>query len=107
MSKIKECTEDSPCDVCEGDCNSDAECSTGACFQRSDSETVPGCSLMDERIVTKRDDVCYNRTVGAMASTATCTNSDECEVCEGPCTSDDECKGALVCMTRFWNDEND
>lgn len=101
-----ECSETNPCEMCQGDCNSDADCISGACFQRDDHETVPGCSLMDERIITKRDDVCYNRTVGAVIDdSSTCTLSDECNVCEGSCTTDDECLGALVCITRAYEDD--
>jgi hypothetical protein len=42
-----DCTEDSPCGVCEGDCDSDNQC-TGdlVCFQRQGQtrdSTVPGC----------------------------------------------------------------
>ena len=33
------------CDVCEGDCDRNADFKSGlTCFQRSGSETVPGCS---------------------------------------------------------------
>ena len=32
------------CDVCMGDCDTDADCKSGlSCFQRGGFETVPGC----------------------------------------------------------------
>jgi hypothetical protein len=38
------CTSSSPCDRCEGDCDSDADCAGAMkCYQRDDSSQVPGC----------------------------------------------------------------
>jgi hypothetical protein len=43
--------------VCTGDCDSDAQCATGlACFQRSNYETVPGCTGAGSRGA----DYCYD-----------------------------------------------
>jgi hypothetical protein len=43
----RECTEDEPCGVCEGDCDDDSHCADGlTCFMRGDGnvDLVPGCS---------------------------------------------------------------
>lgn len=39
------CTSSSPCPVCTGDCDDDADCQPGlTCFQRNGKSAVPGCS---------------------------------------------------------------
>jgi len=39
------CSENNPCNICEGDCDSDTECASGLeCFKRGDFASVPGCS---------------------------------------------------------------
>jgi len=57
---------------------------------------------MDNRLIQKHDDVCYNRNQNKPLETVghTCTASNECEVCQGICDNDDECKGELVCIER-------
>ena len=43
---VKQECEDSPgkCGLCEGDCDSDAECAAGlVCFKRDGDEKIPGC----------------------------------------------------------------
>ena len=38
------CTEDEPCGMCEGDCDSDDDCGPGLiCVERDEFESVPGC----------------------------------------------------------------
>lgn len=38
------CTEDEPCGMCEGDCDSDDDCGLGLiCIERDEFESVPGC----------------------------------------------------------------
>ena len=47
------CTVSAPCDACEGDCDTDADCKTGHCFLREDTASsgmnnkrqVPGCDM--------------------------------------------------------------
>lgn len=56
-----------PCNICEGDCETDLDCAEGlACFIR-DSKTpgeglpVPGCSNNPRHLFAK--DFCYNKTL--------------------------------------------
>ena len=38
------CTEEEPCGMCEGDCDSDSDCRSDlVCIQRDELESVPGC----------------------------------------------------------------
>lgn len=56
---IRECSNDAPCDECEGDCDIDSHCMGGLkCFSRSDGsvESVPGCIGLG----TSGMDYCYD-----------------------------------------------
>ena len=46
LNYVGECDDTAgPCNECEGDCDSDDECSPGlSCFHREAVEAVPGCS---------------------------------------------------------------
>jgi len=102
VKKARECTENSKCDKCEADCNANIDCNSGHCFQRRDSERVPGCPMRDTDLLQKNDDVCYDRTNDKPYEDATkqCNESNECEVCEGQCANDNQCRGHLVCLQR-------
>ena len=78
------CTSGSPCGLCNGDCDSDGDCSgTLKCFQRStSSEQVPGCNIGGVGDVASHD-YCY-----ATASCSACSSGkyqDELGLIAGTC----------------------
>lgn len=57
---------------CQGDCNRDSDCANGlVCMQRSNGETVPGCS--GEGQVNARADFCIQPPSGGVVSSGTVT----------------------------------
>jgi len=116
-----ECSKKHPCDICEGDCDSDDQCSGNLkCFFRDgkSDDKVPGCS--GSAYGTK--DYCYdpslpNNNSGKSSSSSSpttteiasstlelrrpdCNRTHPCEICEGDCDSDEQCKGDLKCFMR-------
>ena len=56
------CSPVKPCGICEGDCNTDADCAAGLlCFQRDEPhQTVPGCARSGYTATPLEDwDYCY------------------------------------------------
>jgi len=109
-----ECSVSSPCVKCQGDCDSDSECSSGlSCFQRTSTQTVPGCTGSG----SPGRDYCYKKsstptkspTKAPTSSTILNLRSGECSVslpcvkCQGDCDSDSECKSGLKCFQRSAN----
>ena len=79
--------------VCEGDCDTDANCEAGlVCFQRSASEPVPGCSGDG----SANWDYCVHSLLVDVGGNPT----QPLGACEGDCDTDAECEGSLTCFQR-------
>ena len=89
------------CDVCMGDCDSNADCKSGlSCFQRNDNTPVPGCSGdgvrgYDYCVVPELAPVRQGRYGWEGCGT------DKCDVCMGNCDSNEDCKPGLSCFHRL------
>jgi len=82
-----------PLGLCEGDCDSNDDCEPGLiCYEREESESVPGCSGGVED--GSRTDFCIHLPQIKE------TNSFPLGYCEGDCDSDDHCRPGLVCHQR-------
>jgi hypothetical protein len=97
------CGVNHPCDLCQGSCSSDFECSGDMrCFQRDGNEQVPGCFGPG----TFGEDYCYNPlysidTINQPRISLTgCSEENPCRRCEGDCRSDMDCVGNLVCKQK-------
>lgn len=104
------------CGVCEGDCDSDADCASGLyCFQRSGSEEAPGCSGNGGLTDVSGKDICV--PIGTTPSpvqsptsyvfrdsltlrSEACSASNPCDKCEGSCMQDSDCDQGLKCFLR-------
>jgi len=95
-----------PYGLCEGDCDSDSDCSAGlTCHQRSGTSAVPGCTGGGGG---DRSDVDYCVGTGANANgnelTAVAGDLDSTAQllrrCEADCDDDDECAAGLMCYQR-------
>eukprot|EP00964_Phaeocystis_antarctica_P135734 scaffold100077_cov69-Phaeocystis_antarctica.AAC.1 len=85
------------CDVCMGDCDTDADCKFGlSCFQRGGSETVPGC--LGARAIGY--DYCYAPELTKGVDGAGGCGAGKCDVCMGDCDTDADCKSGLSCFQR-------
>ena len=85
------------CDVCMGDCDTDADCKSGlSCFQRSGSETVPGCRGAGAYAY----DYCYAPELTLGVYGAHGCGAGKCDVCMGDCDTDADCKSGLSCFQR-------
>ena len=89
--------------LCEGDCDSDADCHPGlACFQRDDvADEVPGCGSGGTTTDSPWD-YCYapNPSTLVFAGDSGCASSAQCMACHGDCDTDADCQGALRCFQR-------
>lgn len=91
-----------PLGLCQGDCDSDAECKDGlVCMQRKADEKIPGC----KGNAAKGLDYC----VGPPELKEVGHNGYPPEMyplglCEGDCDGDDDCAEGLVCMQREGNE---
>ena len=98
-----DCSEDNPCDSCQGNCLSDLDCGTGlTCFIRPDLTPVPGC---EGRGINRRN-YCYEppRTEEPIPSlTATeCNRTNPCELCEGECNRHSDVSGMMTSSKPTW-----
>ena len=101
-----ECSDNSLCDICEGDCDSDDQCrSYLLCFKRTGNEPVPGCFGTG----TVGRDYCYKlpspvpsigKNVFEKLRAPGCSRDRPCLMCNGDCDNDDECAGNLVCKQK-------
>ena len=96
-------SSDGTMSVCEGDCDSDDDC-TGdlLCFLRSDSTAVPGCESGGDGDISGYD-YCFDREIynTALLNHGSSGSSDgTMGLCEGDCDSDDDCTGDLQCFFR-------
>merc|ERR1711935_1239578 len=83
---------------CQGDCDSDADCKSGlTCFQRDRFTPVPGCFGLGAASY----DYCVvppELTTGANGGNG--CGAGKCDVCQGDCDSDADCKSGLTCFQR-------
>ena len=107
------CTNNKPCDACQGECDIDSDCKGDLkCFLRMGSEKVPGCFGSG----TAGSDYCYQSSTSSTSFTSTsssviknifgrlrasgCSKDRPCGVCEGDCDNNDECAGNLICKLK-------
>lgn len=97
-----------PLGMCEGDCDSDADCENGLyCFQRSGTEAVPGCGG-DTRAHSGKDFCTTRSSSGGGGGSSLVTKGDNGSPssafplgkCQGDCDRDSDCAGNLVCFQR-------
>ena len=97
--------------LCEGDCNSDNDCSGDwLCWQRNNREKIPGCMYL--LYDTNSYDYCYNPSVKGDREILDKDRVGRIELyspahtmvggarCEGQCESDADCRGKLICFVR-------
>lgn len=59
ISDIGDCNASNKCGMCQGDCDSDADCADGLiCFQRYGFEEVPGCLGAGSMVDSSSTDIC-------------------------------------------------
>lgn len=104
------CTPQNPCQVGEGDCDSNDDCAGNLeCFQRERHETVPGVDGI--ALIPGHYDVCYdpnweglmmanNRGNHEHDETQICSDTMTCSVGQGECDADSNCLGNLKCFQR-------
>jgi len=96
------CTFNLPCSTCQGDCDTDSDCTSGLkCFQRDGHEAVQGCAGGGAGDVNDYD-YCVALVPGALNNVGvdTCTSSNKCGECVGDCDSDSDCAEGLYCFKR-------
>lgn len=86
------CSTSCPCNVGEGDCDSDSECVTGLECIHDAADKVGLPSGMD---------VCLEPTRQASNTSGYCESIGGCQLYEGDCNSHDGCKGDLVCKSNI------
>ena len=95
LEYIGDCSSSSPCGLCQGDCDGDVHCGSGLkCFQRSGTESVPGCSGTG----VSGKDYCYAEPV--LEHIGDCSSSSPCGICQGDCDGDVHCGSGLKCFKR-------
>jgi len=93
-----ECTSGDKCAKCQGDCDSDDDCTgTLRCFMRYSGEHVPGCE--ETNAVDPRTDFCYDPTDAIGTAEGNCDDYP-CKACQGECEGHNQCEGRLRCMER-------
>jgi len=105
------CTPRSQCDVCQGDCDSDADCyGRYKCFQRDFSyQIVPGCQSGGSGDVHNRD-YCYDpdeprvQWLVSLGGSG-CTPQSPCGLCTGDCDSDLDCRRDYKCFQRDYSSQ--
>jgi len=94
------------CGLCEGDCDTDADCEDGlSCMSRDNIEPVVGCSGDGGQRDVWGKDVCFNRNLVVFPDSLTisengCSPDNKCPRCEGGCTVDADCADGLLCFNR-------
>lgn len=86
--------------LCQGDCDSDSDCSDGhKCFRRGGTEAVPGCAGDG-----KEDwDYCFDATPDSKGGWS--AEEKPLWKCEGDCDTNADCKGNLTCFQRSGNED--
>jgi len=94
------CTESKPCAVCQGDCDTDFDCTPGLkCFQRNGHEKVPGCKTGGSGDASGWD-FCYKEEKVTSTAHWNDCNSIICGQCQGDCDTDANCAEGLKCFQR-------
>jgi len=89
--------------ACTGECDADSQCAAGLkCFQRSNSETIPGCTGAG---AGKDWDYCYDPGWSASPKPTPLGGTNDAkaknlEACIGECDADSQCKAGLKCFQR-------
>ena len=93
---VDACTEEEPCGLCQGHCDDNAECAGFLeCEQRDDGDPGPAqCSGTPYSDY----DYCVGMAEGLQWMDWDGCKYSPCEVCEGDCDNDSECKGHLRCF---------
>merc|ERR1712141_678149 len=85
------CTTTNPCNVAEGDCDSDADCK-GEAECNNSLNNCKGASFQAS------DDCC-----ACLGGNTCCTPTNPCTLGEGDCDSDSDCKGEAECNNDLNN----
>lgn len=106
------CTEATPCNHCEGHCDDNKGCAEGLlCFKRNFSSIiVPGCGSGGSGDDPTHD-YCYDPTRAEpkkpfitngtlKEGENVCTETSQCNHCEGNCDNDEGCAPGLLCYKR-------
>jgi len=96
-----------PLGLCEGDCDSNNDCSDGlTCFQRDAGDPVPGC--VGGESVGVGTDFCIKISSGVesaeQARQSTTSRASGLGKCEGDCDYDSDCRGNMICYQRSRGD---
>ena len=80
---VSGCKSSAPCSKCQGDCDSDAEC-TGQlkCYQRNNKKKITGCTPGGAGD-TNGYDYCYDPYSLVSRGAAGCSPSKKCTACIG------------------------
>merc|ERR1712139_69949 len=94
------CTTRAKCKMCEGDCDSDSDCTNGLkCWHRTWSEPVPNCAIGGKH--DYRDtDYCFKPFTKELKYPRECSASKPCGQCEGDCDYDNHCRFGFRCYHR-------
>ena len=93
--------ESFPLGACEGECDDDTQCQLGLkCFQRSGSESIPGCSGDGQ----SGKDYCYKPELEIVEIVNNNVDSLILGVCQGECDNDSDCQPGLRCLDRSGTD---
>jgi len=98
------CSKSNKCGACQGDCDSDDDCTNNGntqlfCFQRSKSdELVPGCTAGGKGDIPTHD-YCYARTATSLQNKGD-NPKEKLAACHGDCDKDSDCESGLKCFHR-------
>jgi len=93
-----------PLSTCEGDCDTDGDCSSGLkCFQRNGKTGVPGCTAGGSGDLSDYD-YCYKPNPSALPLVSFGSSPAKAmlplSTCEGDCDTDGDCSSGLKCFQR-------
>ena len=110
VNYVGECSQSTYlCKLCEGDCDSDADCEGALiCAQRGGFEAVDGCGGEGGSRDVYGKDMCVNPPNNDPPQTSDsliirespCTDSSPCPECHGSCDVDSNCETGLECFQR-------
>lgn len=94
------CTPASKCSRCEGDCDTDDDCTSGLkCKQRDNNEKTEGCNTGGGGDI-KGYDFCYDEPTLTKNGAISCHPTNQCDRCQGDCDQDADCKSGMTCRQR-------
>ena len=99
---VNGCSAGNKCARCEGDCDSDDQCTAGLkCYQRNTKKAVTGCDPGGSGD-TSGFDYCFDPSSLVNRGVTGCTPSKKCGACQGDCDVDNDCAYGLKCVhVRF------